>query len=894
MISLLASVRAGGGLDRVDHAVQSLEDEWRQHGDVPLDRFWTEQKRQLESDSGESTVMLTELVRTDLRCRFARGQTPRVADYLERFPQLESANSRVLSLIYEEFCLAEERGNGVDVDSFCQRYPRWKDSLVSQLQYHHLFSEAAGARPKLPPFPEEGQTFEEFQLISMLGRGGTSRVFLARDLSLGGKQVVLKVSLDRGREPQAQGALDHPHIVPVNSVVFSDEGMRGLSMPYRQGLPLDEVIRRVQPASKPARAMALWEALVLPSDRAADSTAKAIPLPQPEIRAPGPRGDGWDGFPLRGTYAQGVAWIVKIVAEALHYAHGQQTFHRDVKPANVLLTLQHGPQLLDFNLAESPHSASQAQAAMHGGTLPYMAPEQIEAFLNPDLWGKVGAQADVYSLGLVLRELLTGQAPDLPAGTMAPARAMRVLLDRRPLLDVSVRGTNLAIPHALEAIVAKCLAVATEERFTDAGALAEDLRRFLEHRPLLHAVNPSRRERSANWAFQNRRRLTVGAACLLTAFVTLAIDRFISARRPTGPIETSKAFLDALALFDDGHAADSIKPFERLKRLYPDSPLPGIYLALAYDHVKRDGDADRAFDEALQIGDAERQLVRWGRVHPSLADQFTPFKKRRDDRAAAIEDNPDLAAEDRSRQAEEQHRLAGRALKIANAIRPERPGRKAIGERLPVARENADIRSQVGSESEWTEYNLALNEQEDKEYESVIQRADRSIELTRSRQPSNDMIEDSELEEYLYKWRRLRSRALTKRAERSRAEGTTAAREEALKDLASAYKDLHVCSNFATKYSRSLELHSVQRVWAEALMTRVEIDIDLGRLAAARVDLKYARDGLTRYDAIAQKLDRKYELGPFFQRMKEIDKRLRQEEARRSAEVTASGATGDR
>ena len=60
--------------------------------------------------------------------------------------------------------------------------------------------------------------------------------------------------------------------------------------------------------------------------------------------------------------------------------------------ANVLLTLQHGPQLLDFNLAESPHSAEQAQAAMHGGTLPYMAPEQIEAFLNPDLWGKVGAR----------------------------------------------------------------------------------------------------------------------------------------------------------------------------------------------------------------------------------------------------------------------------------------------------------------------------------------------------------------------------------------------------------------------------------------------------------------------------------------------------------------------
>ena len=102
---------------------------------------------------------------------------------------------------------------------------------------------------------------------------------------------------------------------------------------------------------------------------------------------------------MRGTYPQGIAWIVMTLARGLDYAHRMRTFHRDVKPGNVLLTLYHGPQLLDFNLAESPHSVSQAEAAMHGGTLPYMAPEQIEAFLDPNLWGKVGAKADIYSLG---------------------------------------------------------------------------------------------------------------------------------------------------------------------------------------------------------------------------------------------------------------------------------------------------------------------------------------------------------------------------------------------------------------------------------------------------------------------------------------------------------------
>ena len=86
-----------------------------------------------------------------------------------------------------------------------------------------------------------------------------------------------------------------------------------------------------------------------------------------------------------------------------------------------------------------------------------MAPEQIEAFLNPDQWATVGAGADIYSLGLVLRELLTGQLPDLPRKGVPASRAMREFLERRPFVDVAVRRFNPAIPPSLEAIVAKCL-----------------------------------------------------------------------------------------------------------------------------------------------------------------------------------------------------------------------------------------------------------------------------------------------------------------------------------------------------------------------------------------------------------------------------------------------------
>ena len=220
MESRVASIRNGGGLDRLHGTVQLLEDEWRRGGDVRLDHFWARQRSLCEEGSVDAGDLLAELIKADMRCRFERGQSPTVADYMDQFPGLRDADSRVVSLVYEEFCLHEERGRAPDVDAFCDRYAPWKSSLIAQLNYHRFISQAAGGRPAPPRFPEPGAQFAEFQLLSVLGTGGSSRVFLASDLSLGGKQIVLKVTVDRGQEPQVQGRLDHPHIVPVNSVVY--------------------------------------------------------------------------------------------------------------------------------------------------------------------------------------------------------------------------------------------------------------------------------------------------------------------------------------------------------------------------------------------------------------------------------------------------------------------------------------------------------------------------------------------------------------------------------------------------------------------------------------------------------------------------------------------------
>lgn len=629
MKSFLASARAGNGLDRMDRDVELLEEQWQRYGEVSLERFWQNCKAKDTGSLLDRLAHLVTLIKSDLRCRFERGQRAEVAHYLDRFPELRQAHSRVISLIYEEFCLREEKGEAPDVETFCERYPAWKDSLLSQLQYHHLLSQAAGLSTPKARFPEAGDQFEEFELVSLIGKGGSSRVFLARDLSLGGKRVVLKVSLDRGQEPKTQGALDHPHIVPVHAVAFQpDEGLRGLSMPYRPGLPLDEIVNRVRPAEQPKLARILWDAVV-------DGTsADAPPSPQEKhasLHRREPTGDRWNGFPVDGTYAQGAAWIAMILARALHYAHGMQTFHRDVKPGNILLTLDHGPQLLDFNLAESPHSAHQAESAMLGGTLPYMAPEQIEAFLNPDLWGKVDARSDIYSLGLVLRELLTGQAPDLPDEKVPPARAMRDLLDRRTRLVTNVRQFNPHIPHALQAIVAHCLCFNPNDRYPDAQSLAEDLERFLTRQPLRVAVNPSRRERIGNWGTRNRARL-VGNTIYLTLIGALGCHWVAPMFKPDPA--TLPVIRKAVKDIDDGYPEMAIAPLRALVLEYPGHPLPQTWLGIAQgvsDRLVVD-DAQVSMNTALNLPSSESKLLEWARENPSLARHLQDFVTSRIDR----------------------------------------------------------------------------------------------------------------------------------------------------------------------------------------------------------------------------------------------------------------------
>ena len=270
----------------------------------------------------------------------------------------------------------------------------------------------------------------DYELLEEIGRGGQGVVFRARQKSLN-RTVALKVislgqwaskaHLKRFRlEAEAAAHLEHPGIVPIHEVGERD-GSCYFSMKFIEGGQLDEVARR-------------------------------------------------ESMPIR----RAVELIAK-VARTVHYAHEHGILHRDIKPGNILLDQEGEPHLTDFGLArlvESESSVTQTLDVL--GTPSYMAPEQ--AVGNN---AAVSSATDVYGLGGVLYQLLTGQPPFAGGATY---ETIKLLLDTEPKQP---RLLNPKIDRDLSTICLKCLEKDPKRRYTSALALAEDLERWLKHEPIL-------------------------------------------------------------------------------------------------------------------------------------------------------------------------------------------------------------------------------------------------------------------------------------------------------------------------------------------------------------------------------------------------------------------------
>lgn len=382
-----------------------------------------------------------------------------------------------------------------------------------------------GLPNSIDPFPKAGSQFLEFQIVEELGRGSFGRVYLATQGQLSGRLVAIKVSRDIFGESQTLAQLQHSHIVPIYSFHRRGE-LQIVCMPFFGRTTLADVLASMSGRVKlPLSGRELKSTInrhgteTIPSGDGQQGRFDP-PVATPRISkesAPGSAPDGWDR--LEGlSFVEAGLFLGAQLADGLSHAHRRGILHRDLKPANVLLTDDGRPMLLDFNLAEDTKVQAETERLAVGGTLPYMAPEQLRIIL--DRTGKLDERGDIFALGVILFELLTGQYPYPPHRGLLRDVVEAMLADRLKVIP-SLLMKNREVSSDAEAIVQKCLAPNPAARYQRAEDLREDIERHLSNRPLKFARSTSPRERLSKWARRHPRLSSTASAAAIAAVLLL-------------------------------------------------------------------------------------------------------------------------------------------------------------------------------------------------------------------------------------------------------------------------------------------------------------------------------------------------------------------------------------
>ncbi len=442
-----------------------------------------------------------------LRSAWSQNHPPSLASYLKEHSELCSDNSLVIDLAIDEYRLRRNQGQVSSIGQYCKPFSAVSSAIQSSIYRQIEVERYLDDHPELrlvedqTEWPSAGDEIVGYHVLEELGRGALARVYLCSQSMLGNRQVVVKVSSCGTQEGHTLGKLQHPHIMPIHSVEIEEEGgLSYLCTPFLGRSTLRDLICSAFSDCASIHEFTILEAAQIwsmPSDRVSDIISPAKPQSSITYR--------------HCSYVEGILVLGIKLCDALAYAHTVGIIHGDLKPSNILLTPAGEPVLLDFNLARD----DDLSLDVRGGTLPYMAPEQITQLLLDEKQDTPNCDgtSEVFSLGVVLYELLSGELPfeiDREAEDFAimPKR----LLDRQRQGPPLLADRNSQVGSSLAAKINLCLSYRREARFSSMDEFRT---------ALLEELSPMRRVR--RWRGSHRRLVTGIVLCASATLIAVSI-----------------------------------------------------------------------------------------------------------------------------------------------------------------------------------------------------------------------------------------------------------------------------------------------------------------------------------------------------------------------------------